>query len=133
MGAKHFVRGAALGALFASVTALLLAPKAGKKTRSDVAGFAKKFSQKLNEELVQTSSLTKQQYEDILSKTGTELAKGKSIAKNFVHDMTAVLKEYFAEVKKELSTIQDDLSAKAPDQKKAPSKTPAKKSKAKKA
>ncbi|MEK7618810.1 MAG: YtxH domain-containing protein [Patescibacteria group bacterium] len=129
MSAKNFVRGAALGALFASVASLLLAPKAGKKTREDVAKFSKELAHRLHDERLRASTLTQQQYENILGTTIGEYSRGKKLAKGFVNDITTVLKDYFLEVKKELSSLGADLSPKGKPASKPVSKAPSKKKK----
>lgn len=103
MTAKHFLRGAAVGALFASVATLLLAPKAGKKTRDDVGRLVKSLSEKLGAELEGTSKLSRERYDEIISKTLEEFSKGKQLTKEFVNDLSLILKKYFKEVKGEVS------------------------------
>lgn len=105
MGIKHFLRGAALGALFASVTTLFVAPKAGKKTRADALRIAQKLSERLSGELDRAGMVSKERYEAIVSDTVREYAKGKQLAGGLIRDLSAVLNSYFSQAKKELSAI----------------------------
>lgn len=107
MSAGNFIRGAAVGALFASVATLLLAPKAGKKTRENVMSLVNSLADRLGKELEGTSSLSREKYEEIVSKSVEEYAKGKKITKSFLNDLSAIFKKYFAEVKDEVSEIRE--------------------------
>lgn len=123
MGIKHFLRGAALGALFASVTTLLVAPKAGKKTRADALQIAQKLSERLSRELDRAGVVSRGRYEAIVDETVREYAKGKKLASGLVSDLALVLNAYFKQAKKELSAI--DWSG-GGAQKKSPKKSPKK-------
>ncbi|MBI4268205.1 YtxH domain-containing protein [Candidatus Uhrbacteria bacterium] len=103
MSIKLFLRGAALGALFASVTTLLLAPKTGKKTRADATRLAHALSERLSTELDRAGVLSRERYEEIVNNTVAEYARGTTLAKGFAKDLSAVLNTYFSEVKKEFS------------------------------
>lgn len=106
MGAHHFIRGAALGALFASAAALLLAPKSGKKTREDVTRMASALSERLGKELDSAEAMSRERYDEIVHKTVGEYARGKKLAQGLVKDLSTVLGTYFDEVKKEIVTLK---------------------------
>ncbi|MDO8489933.1 MAG: hypothetical protein Q7S47_00780 [bacterium] len=127
MSTNYFLRGAALGALFASVTTLLLAPKTGKKTRDEVQHITKNVSELISKELDKAGLLSREKYEDIIRTSLKEYGKGKRIAEGLVHDLGAVLSTYFDEVKDELKSI---TPAKKPAVKKKSSGVTKKKKKA---
>ena len=103
MSGKHFMKGATFGAVLASVATLLLAPKAGKKTREEVTKIVKGVSEQLGKELEQTASISKSKYEEIVKKSLGEYAKGKNLASGFLADLTTVFKKHFSEIADELS------------------------------
>lgn len=106
MGAHHFIRGAAIGALFASAAALLLAPKSGKKTREDITRMSKDLSERLGKELDSAEMLSRERYDDIVKKTVSEYSRGKKLTTGLVNDLSSVLGTYFEEVKKEIHSLK---------------------------
>ncbi|MBI4239857.1 YtxH domain-containing protein [Candidatus Uhrbacteria bacterium] len=99
---KHFVKGAAIGAVLASIATLLLAPKAGKKTRSDVKKLVNSLSKKMSKEFASLSDLSRDRYEELVNRTMKEYTKGKKIAQDFIDDVSKNLKGNWKEVQKEL-------------------------------
>lgn len=102
MESKHFMKGAAIGAIIASVATVLLAPKSGKKTRSDVKKLVTTLSKKMTKQLEEISDLSKESYEDLVNKTVKEYTKGKKLTKDFVNDISEVLKSNWKEIQQEL-------------------------------
>ncbi len=102
MSTKGFLRGAALGALFASVATLLLAPKTGKKTRADATKLATTLSKKIHKELESGGLMSKDRYDEIVTRSLHEYARGKKITAALIGDVSKIFKSHFAEVQKEL-------------------------------
>ncbi len=99
---KHFVKGAAIGAILASIATLFLAPKTGKKTRSDVKKIVNSLTKKMSKEISGLTELSKDKYDEIVSRSIKEYVKGKKVATGFVDDVSKVLKSNWKEIQKEL-------------------------------
>lgn len=102
MNAKSFLKGATLGAMFASVAALLLAPKSGKKTRTDAQKLVNGLMKRLHKEAEALQDVSKERYEEIVSKSVSEYAKGKKMTEAYIDEMKKLLMNSWADVKKEL-------------------------------
>ncbi len=102
MSSKFFLKGAAIGAILASVATLLIAPKSGKKTRSDVQKLVNSLSKKMSKQIATLSDISKDTYEELVTKAVKEYTKGKKVGKDFIEDVTSVLKQNWKEIEKEL-------------------------------
>ncbi len=102
MNAKSFLKGASIGAMFASVAALLLAPKSGKKTRTDVQKLVNGLTKKLHKDVEAMREVSQERYEEIVSKSVSEYAKGRKMTEAYIDEMKKLLMSSWADVKKEL-------------------------------
>lgn len=98
MGTKHFLKGAAIGALLASVATILLAPKSGKRVQKDV----KKLVETLTKQMGDVSLLTRDTYRDMAGRVIKEYAKGKKFTKEYVKQMSDLLSDTWADVSREI-------------------------------
>lgn len=99
MGAKHFLRGATFGALLASFLTLLLAPSAGKKTRKDAVKLINALAKQISLKAVQMKKLSKSGYEELVTQTIADYAKGKNVAVSSYKDIADILKKNWDEIK----------------------------------
>lgn len=99
---KGALKGAALGALVASVAALLMAPKSGKKTRADLKNVLDSAQHDLQKKAKKMQALSRQQYEELFLNSLAHAAKKKEEIADILEDVTAVLKRGWDEVKREL-------------------------------
>ncbi len=99
---NHFLRGAAIGALLASVATLLLAPKSGKKTRADVQKLVSSLTKRLSKQLDQLTEVSKEAYDELVGKTVAEYARGKRLTKEFIDEVTGILKGSWKDIQKEI-------------------------------
>lgn len=102
MSAKDFFKGAALGALFASVTTLFMAPQSGAKTREDASKLVNTLMKKIEKETKSLSNLSQDKYASVVSKTLKEYAKNKKLTKEYLADAENMLLDRWEEVQKML-------------------------------
>jgi gas vesicle protein len=107
MGAKSFIKGATIGALFASAAALLLAPKSGKRTQKDVERLVGSVSKKISKEFEKISGMSKEQYQAIIKKSVAEFSKGKALAREHVDELMNLLNGRWQDVRKELNGTEE--------------------------
>lgn len=103
MSAKSFLKGATIGAVFASAAALLLAPKSGKRTQKDVVKLVGTLSKKIGNELENVSGMSKEQYQEIIKKSVAEFSRGKAFAREHIDELMGLLNTRWADVRKELN------------------------------
>jgi len=106
MSAKSFLKGATIGALFASTAALLLAPKSGKKTQKDVQKLVGSVSKKIGKQFEDVSSMSKEQYQAIIEKSVMEFSRGKKIAREYIDELMNLLNARWQDVCKELDCVE---------------------------
>lgn len=103
MSAKSFLKGATIGAVFASAAALLLAPKSGKRTQKDVVKLVGTLSKKIGNELENISGMSKEQYQEIIKKSVAEFSRGKAFAQQHIDELMGLLNTRWVDVRKELN------------------------------
>lgn len=103
MSAKLFLKGAAIGAVFASAAALLMAPKSGKKTQKDVQKLVATLSKKIGKQLEDVAGMSKEQYSAIIEKSVAEFSRGKIFAREHIDELMRLLNTRWADVRKELN------------------------------
>lgn len=106
MSAKSFLKGATIGAVFASAAALLLAPKSGKRTQKDVLKLVATLSKKIGKELEHVSGMSKEQYQAIITKSVAEFSRGKTFAREHIDELMNLLNTRWTDVRKELSETE---------------------------
>lgn len=103
MSVKSFLKGATIGALFASAAALLLAPKSGKRTQKDVQKLVGSVSKKLGKQFEKVSGMSKEQYQAIIEKSVAEFSRGKAFAREHIDELMKILNARWQDVRKELN------------------------------
>ncbi len=103
MDKKGFLKGAAIGAILASITALFFAPQAGKKTRDDVKKLVDSVTKQMMKEMESLKGISKESYHKLVAKSVKDFSKGKKIAQEYLDEVTEILQDRWTEVKKELS------------------------------
>lgn len=99
---KGALKGAAFGAVLAAVGALLLAPKSGKKTRTDLMKLLDTASRDLVKKAKKMQHLSQTQYEELFLHSLAQAAKKKEEVADLLGDVTNVLKKGWTDVKQEL-------------------------------
>lgn len=99
---KNVLKGFVVGALMASAATLLLAPKAGKKTRNDIVKLIKTLTKKMEREFGDLSSLSKEKYEMLVEAALKEYSKKTRVAKSFLQEAQELLRKQWNEIQKEL-------------------------------
>lgn len=107
MGAKDFFKGAALGALFASVATIFMAPQAGSKTRDEATKLVNNLMKKIEKETKNLSNMSQQKYAGVVTKTLKEYAKDKKMTKEYMAEAETMLLERWDEVQKMLPTQEE--------------------------
>ncbi|MBI4272304.1 YtxH domain-containing protein [Candidatus Uhrbacteria bacterium] len=102
MSAKSFLKGATIGAIVASVAALLCAPQAGKKSRREVTKLATMLAKKISVQARSMEKLSKHAYEELVTQSVTDYAKGKTVAKEYYDEVAKILKSNWKEIKEVL-------------------------------
>ncbi len=100
MSAKHFLKGATLGALLASTAALLFAPQRGTKTRKEALKLVGTFTKKLTSQAGEIKKLSKAAYDELVTETVADYSKGKKVAQESYGDIVKILKSNWTEIKK---------------------------------
>ncbi len=103
MSAKSFLKGATIGAIVASVAAILCAPQAGKKSRKEVTKLATTLAKKINVQALSMKKLSKSAYDEIVTQSLADYGKGKSVAKEYYDEVAKILKNNWKEIKEVLS------------------------------
>ncbi len=98
MGAKHFLRGATFGALIASLVAIFFAPQGGKKTRKEVMKIIYSLSKRLSVQAGDMKRISKTAYDDLVTQTVSDYAKGKDVASTYYKDIAHILKKHWKEI-----------------------------------
>jgi len=109
MDKKGFLKGAAIGALIASVATLFMAPKSGKKTRADVKKLVDTLSSRIMKEAGSMANMSQETYDKLVNRSVADYAKGKSIATDYLDDVTTMLKKQWKFVQKELNENEKEL------------------------
>lgn len=99
MSAKSFLKGATIGAIIASVAALLFAPQAGKKSRKEVTKLATILAKKISTQALSMKKLSKGAYDELVTQSVADYAKGKGLAKEYYDEVAKILKSNWKEVK----------------------------------
>lgn len=111
---SNFAAGIVAGAVVGAISALLLAPQSGKKTRQDIVKHAQKVGKKVALEAEKVKDLTHDKYVDIVEKVAKEYKDKVPVGE---------LKTMCSNLKKEWPKIAKTMSAPA---KKKPKTTKAK-------
>lgn len=114
MHMKGALKGAALGAALAAVATLLLAPKSGKKARTDLKKLLDTASHDLAKKAKSIQHLSRAQYEELFLNSLAHAAKKKEDVAVVIDDVTQVLKKGWEDIRKELkaATQQKKTSGK---------------------
>ncbi len=103
MDKKGFLKGAAIGALIASVATLFLAPKSGKKVRADVVKLVDGLTKRIVKEVENASDMSQEAYEKLVKKSVTEYAKNKKLASGYIAEVSDMLMDRWDDVRKTLN------------------------------
>lgn len=114
MSTKSFLKGATIGAVFASAAALLLAPKSGKRTQKDVQKLVATLSKKIGKELEHVAGMSKEQYQSIITKSVAEFSRGKAFAQQHIDELMHLLNTHWTDVRKELNDAEKKPGKTAP-------------------
>ncbi len=106
MSVKSFLKGATIGAVFASTAAILLAPKSGKRTQKDVGRLVATLSKKIGKELENVAGISKEQYQTIIAKSVAEFSRGKAFAREHIDELMNMLNTHWTDVHKELNKTE---------------------------
>lgn len=99
---KVMVAGASVGAVAGAIAGVLLAPKAGKETRSDIAKKIEEIKSKIPPELAKAGRVTKEIYSEIVGKIIREYERDKKIAKSEVKEISQKIDDSYEEVTKKI-------------------------------
>lgn len=102
MSMKNTLKGAAVGALIASAAALLLAPQSGKKSQAQLAKLVEQTKKDMKKKMKKMESFTKDEYEQVFLSTMAQAAKKKQEAATLISDVSAIVKNGWDEMKKEM-------------------------------
>lgn len=102
MGKKEFFKGALIGVLIGTVAALLTTTKTGKERRSELKKMSSELFAKILKEIEKMKVISKERYEEVVEKAVKDYGKKKKLAKAKINELTAELKEKWAEIKKNL-------------------------------
>lgn len=109
MSAKSFLKGATIGAMLASVAALMLAPKSGKKTLADTQKLVNGLTKKLHTNLSSMKEVSQEGYEEMVSRSVSEYAKGKKLTVSYLDEMKKILTSNWKAVQRELKDMKDAM------------------------
>lgn len=111
MSTKGFMKGATFGAVIGTAVALLLAPKAGKKTRAETKKIVKELAGKIERETARlggVAEISQKTYQTLVQKTVAEYGRGKKGAEALINDLAAILHGYWNEVRQEVMAKPDE-------------------------
>lgn len=97
-----FLKGAAIGAIIASVATLFLAPKSGKKVRTDVTKLVNTLSKRIIAQAKTLNTMSQSTYEELVARSVADYAKGKKLTKSYMGEVSGILNSRWKEVQKEL-------------------------------
>jgi gas vesicle protein len=97
---KGIIIGTSLGVLAGAIAGVLLAPKSGKETRADIAGYVTEMKDKIAAELHKAGKVTKEAYAAIVSKIVKVYEVEKKITSEDAKDIMEKLDNNFEEIKK---------------------------------
>lgn len=127
---KPFLKGAAFGALIASVATLFFAPQSGKKTQATVKKLVDSLSSRMIKESKNLKKMSRKGYEEMVMSAVKDFSKGSKMGTDYLNDVTAALKDRWDEFKTELD-LQEIPEKQSVGVKKAVKKTVKAKKKAK--
>ena len=99
---KGIIIGTSVGALAGVIAGILLAPKSGKETRSDIAKHIHEMKDKIAEELTKIGDVTKEAYNGIVDKVVKVYELGKKITTDDADDIRKKLDHNYDKVIKNI-------------------------------
>ncbi|MCX6812791.1 MAG: YtxH domain-containing protein [Candidatus Berkelbacteria bacterium] len=98
--AKNLAVGVAVGAIAGAIAGILFAPKSGKETRADISKYLHEMKEKIAEELAKAGKISKEKYDEVVSKVVKIYEAEKKITKKDAVDIGNKLKKNYAVVAK---------------------------------
>lgn len=93
---------ALLGAVAGAVAGVLMAPKAGKETRKDIANTAERIKNDISDRLGRTANITKDTYHEVVDAVMRKYQEAKEISKDEAQDLRNELSQRYEETKQEV-------------------------------
>ncbi len=99
---KPFLKGAAFGALIASVATLFLAPQTGKKTQASVKKLVDSLSDEMLKRTKNLKKMSRSGYEEMVVSAVKNFSKSSKVGKEYLDDVALALKDRWDDFRQDL-------------------------------
>lgn len=98
---KYFFRGIATGVILGAVAGVLLAPKSGKETRSDIKKVYSRVLVDVRDKLLAVQHISEDMYHEMVDAVVSEYRSAENLTQCQVEEITQILRDKWKEATRE--------------------------------